>query len=302
MRLGNWLQGKLVWFNSEGININTNEKREYFRGFIPEVLTSKPNNKELIKNFVSKKANNKLEGYIQEEKRAWAEDSDGETRVYLIKDKRGEVALFFSLKCGLLVGEDQTDKLSDDQQMFVDSIVEMMYRDDEASLRNMYDAGESLYGEDIDKLFKIADRRLNLKTESTVIGQSENTINVSNCISAIEFRHFCRNENYHVPEALGVPLGFGLFWEVIVPLVIDVTKLVGCKYLYLFAADQTQKEDKPEMRKLISYYKNTLKFSECDDWIKFVKPEYDNYCYGLVQEIGKLESNREAVWHEFSDV
>ena len=144
MRLGNWLQGKLVWFNSEGININTNEKREYFRGFIPEVLTSKPNNKELIKNFVSKKANNKLEGYIQEEKRAWAEDSDGETRVYLIKDKIGEVALFFSLKCGLLVGDDQIDKLSDDQQLFVDAVIEMMYGNDEASLRNMHDAGESM--------------------------------------------------------------------------------------------------------------------------------------------------------------
>ena len=43
-------------------------------------------------------------------------------------------------------------------------------------------------------------------------------------------------------------------------------------------------------------------FSECDEGIKFVKPEYDNYCYGLVQPVSKLESNREAIWHEFSDI
>ena len=41
---------------------------------------------------------------------------------------------------------------------------------------------------------------------------------------------------------------------------------------------------------------------ECDEGIKFVKPEYDNHCYGLIQRVSKLESNREAIWHEFSDV
>ena len=35
---------------------------------------------------------------------------------------------------------------------------------------------------------------------------------------------------------------------------------------------------------------------------EIVKPEYDEYCYGLIQEVSKLEKNRDAVWHEFSDV
>lgn len=50
------------------------------------------------------------------------------------------------------------------------------------------------------------------------------------------------------------------------------------------------------------HYPVGKQFSECDEGIKFVKPEYDNYCYGLVQPVLKLENNREAIWHEFSDI
>lgn len=77
--------------------INTAEKRNYFREFKCEVLTSTPYNKELVKSFVSKKARNQLELYITSEDKAWAEDTEGETRVYLIKDESGRIALFFLL-------------------------------------------------------------------------------------------------------------------------------------------------------------------------------------------------------------
>lgn len=265
-------------------------------------MTSKPENKDLIGGFVSKKANNSLESYIRDEDKAWTEDFNGETRVYLIKDASENVALFFSLKCGLLVGENLDEKLSDEDQAFVDAVIEVMREKDVDAIKNMYEAGVSIYGDYAERLFEIADKRLDTKTEATEIGQSENTINVPNCISAIELRHLCKNENYQIPDDLGVPLGFGLFWEVIVPIVIDITKQVGCKYIYLFAADKTEEKEKVEFKKLISYYKNILKFSECGEGIKLVKPEYDNYCYGLIQEVAELETNREAVWHEFSDV
>lgn len=284
----------------EGNDINTEERRKYFSLFKYEVLTSKPENKDLISEFISQKANNSLESYIKDEDKAWAEDSSGETRVYLVKDESGNIALFFSVKCGLLVEENLDEKLSDEHQDFVDAIIYVKREADDEAIRQMYEAGLSMYGEYTDLLFRIADKRLDTKTEATEIGQSENTINVSNCISAIELRHLCKNENFHIPDDLGVPLGFGLFWEVIVPMIIDITKQVGCKYIYLFAADKT--DEKTELRKLISYYKNVLKFSECGEGIKLVKPEYDNHCYGLIQKVTELEYNREAVWHEFSDV
>lgn len=41
----------------------------------------------MISSFVSKKVNNTLESYLRDEDKAWTEDLDGETRVYLVKDK-----------------------------------------------------------------------------------------------------------------------------------------------------------------------------------------------------------------------
>ena len=256
----------------------------------------------MISGFVSKKVNNTLETYLRDEDKAWTEDLDGETRVYLVKDKFENIALFFSVKCGLLVGENLEEKLSEEYQEFVDAVIEVKKSKDENVIKQMYDAGMSMYGNEVDRLFEIAEHRLDTKNESIEIGQSENTINVPNCISAIELRHLCKNEDFIVPEEVDIPLGFGIFWEIIVPVIIDITKKVGCKYVYLFAADKTEGQNEIEMKKLISHYKNNFKFSECDEGIKFVKPEYDNHCYGLIQRVSKLESNREAIWHEFSDI
>lgn len=281
--------------------ISAEEKREYFREFQYEVLTSKSANRELVNEFVSKKAGNSLETYIRDENKAWSEDSDGETRVYLIKDKFGKIALFFSLKCGLLVGENLDEKLSEDHQAFVEAIIDVKRENDSESIRQLYEAGCSIYGDEVDRLFEIADKRLDTKTEAAEIGQSDNTINVPKCFSAIELRHLCRNEEYVGDQEVGIPLGFGLFWEQIVPIIVEITKKIGCKYLYLYAADNTNQKES-DVRKLVEYYKHELKFYECGEGIKFVKPEYDNHCYGLVQEISKLEANREAVWQEFSNI
>ena len=179
-------------------------------------------------------------------------------------------------------------------------MIEAKKAKDQKSQDKMYEAGLSMYDlKECNRLFNIADRRLERKLESKAIGQSESTINVQNCISAIELGHLCKNERYSLPEDITIPLGFGVFWEVIVPIVIEITKKIGCKYLYLYAADKTEQKD---AKKLISHYKSNFKFSECDEGIKFIKPEYDNYCYGLVQLISELQNNREAIWHEFSDI
>ena len=45
-----------------------------------------------------------------------------------------------------------------------------------------------------------------------------------------------------------------------------------------------------------------IKRKSVDDDLVIVKPDYDEDCYGLIQKVSMLEHNREAVWHEFSDV
>lgn len=228
--------------------ITTEEKRNYFREFRCEILTSDPGNKELIKEFISKKAKNQLEHYIKDEDKAWAEDIDGETRVYLVKDKSDRIALFFSVKCGLLIGENPKYKLTEDEREFVDILMEAKKEGDEKARESYYDAGWSLYGERVDVLFEIADKRAESKKEARVMGQPENW-KVEKCVSAIELRHLCKNEKYEVPEEVGIPLGFGLFWEKIVPFLLEITKQVGCKYIYLFAADKTEEFEVTNVKK-----------------------------------------------------
>ncbi len=123
---------------------------------------------------MSKKANNQLEAYIKNEDKAWAEDTDGETRVYLIKDESGKIALFFSIKCGLLIGENLKYKLSEDERQFVELLIEAKKESDETARENYYDAGCSLYGDRVDVLFEIADKRLDSKMEAKATGQVEN--------------------------------------------------------------------------------------------------------------------------------
>ena len=106
----------------------------------------------MIGKFVSKKANNSLESYIRDFDKAWTEDLSGETRVYLVKDKSsGKIALFFSLKCGLLVEENMDEKLSDEYQEFVDAVIDVKKKKDELGIQRMYEAGNAMYGEDVDE-------------------------------------------------------------------------------------------------------------------------------------------------------
>lgn len=146
--------------------INTEERRRYFQSFKCEVLTANLKNKELIKEFVSKKANNQLEAYIKNEDRAWAEDSDGETRVYVVKDETDEIALFFSVKCGLLIGENPKYKLNPAEREFVEIVFEAKKNDDQSALEGYYEYGMSEFGDRIDTLFELADKRFNAEKRS----------------------------------------------------------------------------------------------------------------------------------------
>ena len=289
------------------ININISRIHEFFEAYECEVLTSDTENRELIKSFISVQAGDSLESYLKNPVRAWKEDSDGETRVYVIKDKTikdksTNIACYFSLKCGLLVGDKIEEKLSEEELALLEPYIEAKRKKDKKAEQNMFDAINTFFPDRADALFTIASERLDRKTEALQIGQSENTINVPLCFSAIELRHFCRNANYKPSRRINIPLGFGLFWEKIVPLILDISDKIGSKYVYLFAADQTYNGMETDTKSLINHYKENLKFHECDNIIKFVKPDYDQWCYGLIQEISELRTNKEAIWEQFSDV
>lgn len=63
--------------------------------------------------------------------------------------------MFFSVKCGLLVGENLEEKLSDEYQEFVNAVIEVKKSKDENGIQQMYAAGLSMYGDEVEHLFEI---------------------------------------------------------------------------------------------------------------------------------------------------
>lgn len=277
------------------IHINIREQRRYFSTFKCEVISENEQNKDDIRKFVATEDGIKLEEYLKN--KAWLDDSVGETRVFLVKDSNNDIALFFSVKCGLLYEQYMYDSLEQEERDFVDYIIEAKQNHDNAVLEGYYEYGQANF-KDIDKLFEIAEKRLELKNETRKLNEMNNTLKVSACYGAVEIQHFCKNEAFGKVEGLEIPIGFGVFWGVIVPHILKITELVGCKYLYLFAADNTDIDD---VKKLVRYYKTALKFTDVED-VNIIKPEYDRNCYGLIQSIEDLKRNKEDVWREFYDL
>lgn len=64
---------------------------------------------------------------------------------------------------------------------------------------------------------------------------------------------------------------------------------------YLLSLADEDEVVKEEIRTLVNYYINELKFRYVSKY-KILKPHYERRCYTLVQEVEHLQSNRESVW------
>lgn len=278
------------------------EVQNYFNQFKCEVLTSASENEVEIQSFSSKLRNNQLEGFLRDE--AWQADKDGSTRVYVVREPaNNKIVLFFSLKCGTTFTthdlDDRFRELNSAERDYVKELVKARQSKNTDLFYQYIAIGESLFPEKHSLLIQIADHRYNSKNESHEVNDAHNVMKVDKCYASIELQHFCRCDDYKINPEVKFPLGFGLFWQIIVPRVLEIAKHVGCEYLYLFAAD---KSDNPEDKKLISYYKEALGFYDLDDeGVIVLKPGYDDDCVGLLQSVMWLDTTREEKWQEFSD-
>lgn len=275
--------------------------REYFQSFRYELLTSSKNHKEEIKNFSSSIGQNTLQQYLQED--AWEDDLNGFTRVYLVKDGFGKIALFFSLRCSAVFTRNEFDQqyhiLSPDQKEFVDGYSNVLKLGDTDRLLEYQEQLKSVFPDNYSTLLMIGERQY---SRTKALGESliSSDLFVENCCPAIELQHFCKCENYTTPATIRFPLGFGLFWEKIVPLIVDISKQIGCEYLFLFAADHSENKDK---KRLYSYYKDRLFFEDAtDEGVEFLVTKHEEECPGLTQRIQSIIARREYAWQAYSDL
>lgn len=287
--------------------MNIADVKEYFSSFKCESLTSREQNQVDILSFSSNIQNStSLEDYLKTE--AWSEDKDGKTRTYIVRDpKTNKIVLYFSIKCGLVFSTDEIDdkyqQLCDDEKEIVNDFVDMLSKNQK--IDDTYEKYISLYP-NLSYLKALAKERKRRKIGFIDMDDKNNIYKVDKCYSAIELQYLCRCDDFIVPQKfLAVPqktggyLGFGLFWQIIVPIIVDISEKIGCEYLYLFAADHSEnKEDK----KLIKHYKEALMFGELSDYdIILLKPNDNKNCLGLAQPIISLLNCRDFAWEKYSD-
>ena len=113
---------------------------------------------------------------------------------------------------------------------------------------------------------------------------------------SVEIFHFCTNELFKEKWCtynINHPIGEVIFWKFIVPIICSVQKLVGCQYVFLFAADASRDGT------LINYYKEVLKFEQPLD-IGTNKPTYDLLCTFMCQNIEDLKINEKKFFENFN--
>lgn len=96
-----------------------------------------------------------------------------------------------------------------------------------------------------------------------------NELYVYNTIPAIELAHFCMNEKWVKQNEKGQ--GKLIFYSYILPIVKKLSEYAGCRFMYLYAADDTEDET------LVKYYES-LKFKKIHNGYYSIFPAYDIGC------------------------
>lgn len=282
----------------------TDEQKRIIEKFSCERLSSNPENKNLIKNFVSEKGS-LLVDYLHE--LAWDEDVECKTAYYLVKSPENEIALFFSLKCGALfdpLDEESVEERAKRLQKLLRAVQEINKNGKEKELAiqilENFRSGRNITIEQIKRNIKINAQQAQELLQSLDYDkrheQNEQIIRVGHTYPGIDLVHFCANDLMKEKwKSYGIqhPMGEVMFWKYIAPIIYETQKSIGCQYAYLFAADAS------EDGVLINYYNVALKFEEPTN-LGTNKPSYDLCCVFMCQEVNELKRNRQEYFDNFN--
>lgn len=286
------------------MNRITPEQEAVLRGFTCQRLTENKENLHLAWEFLSRR-NKGLEDNLKFE--AWQEDIDSvPAAYYVVKAPSGRIALYFSLKCGTLCDPTYVAKLSESyanvQQIFADldqigTREEAMEYLEEVRNSGMFPMGMSRR-ELMEHFREVKQNKQWLRQEKKV-EPSDKIVRVDMAFPAVELVHFCVNDRVRdewKKLGLGHAMGETLFWQFVLPKMLEINSLVGCEYAYLFAADSSRDST------LIRYYQNVLHF-DCPTALGGIKPQYDFLCTFMCKRLRRLSNNRKmylepALWKE----
>jgi len=312
------------------------QKKYLFERLQMESLCVSDKNRIDIECFEQATSGNKIAEYLRSD--AWDDDQDRNTKVFLIRDiVTNEIVYYFAINCGILYSEIEEIQLTNDEKGPFERYIEavrmanrkgLTSTQQEAADEEYSDAMIALYNivknpDRTSYLINIAEHKASKKEEERDLfsdtEETEHTKNVQETFPAIDIKFLCRNKNYKPKIHLDFRIGVYIFWEIIVPHLLQVSEMVGCKYIYLFAADNSDRilsnmkepimftpdydpqadeeefEKGEEVLRLVDYYQKELKFEFVTKY-KILKPHFERKCFTLVQEVANLQNNRDIVW------
>ncbi len=312
------------------------QKKYLFDRLKVEKLCFSEKNREDIVEFEQAASGNNIANYLKDE--AWKDDNLRNTKVYLVRDIfTEEIVYYFAINCGILYSEIEEIALNESEKnpfyRYIKAVrganrkgltTEQRDKANEElkeAMNGLYNATNS--ADRASYLFNCAENKAVQKEEEIELfhdtEETEHTMNVQETFPAIDIKFLCRNKKYVPSIKLDFKIGVYIFWEIIVPLLLDVAETVGCKYVYLFAADNSERrkskasepimytqdynpdddsfetENKEEVLKLVRYYQSELKFEYVTKY-KILKPKYERKCFTLIQKVDDLRKNRDDVW------
>lgn len=268
----------------------TKEQRAVLKKFTCERLTAHPENQRLTWSFCCRR-NPNLAHTLQGD--AWHEDREGlPTVYYVVKNPQGQIAMYFSLKCGVLANYDYVEQVMERyhrNKELMDALDNREWaREHAEELRSGY--GFISYDEQyhIRTNFREAKEAKKYILGDQKVEPNRKTIRVDEAFPAIELVHFCVNDLARKDWAsynMGHSMGEVMFWHFVVPTMLKINKLIGCEYAYLFAADGTKDGT------LINYYETTLHFERLKS-IGAIKPQYDFFCVFMGKRLFRISEYR----------
>jgi hypothetical protein len=271
----------------------TDSQKSILDSIICERLSADPRGNVAVLSAFAKNPHGRNGPLSHLQNQGLEDDQSCSSAVYIIKTQRDEGLLAFSLKCGEMYVRDSrefnaTQALK--KAFFDDGEVSRLPREEQIS-RFL----EICRKKSIDE----AQADLAIKMYKDLCNSEKGLVrHVPNTVPGILLVDFCKN--FGVSEtwrALGLgverPMGEILFWRFVVPIALSVKKIIGCEYMFLYAADLTQDET------LINYYSEALNFKR-ETKYGVNKPVYDLLCPLMTQAISDMESRRNRYFQEFN--
>lgn len=274
----------------------TEEQQEILESLVCERLSRNPANMREINRFFNSKNDKLVERLLNE---AYSEDEEDKIAYYLVKDKEGHILFYFSLKCGQLYDKHLDFDLFKLLGELYDGLLKMksepdISQEDSIAIDKVLEEIRSRKGVLKEDLKKITKKNQSIDDFEKVFKDDADKVGAT--FSGIEIVQFCSNEDslvYWKKYGVNQKLGVVVFWQFIVPIIIKIKELIGCEYLFLFAADDSEDEN------LVNYYKSWLKFESSDER-SAATPVYDLTCKFLYQETCSLKEKRDNFFKNFN--